>query len=107
MTPSPSSRATKYPYPKLINKRFNKMTRQKYRFKVGEEEKVQKSIIAHCRAKDWFVVCRILTNDRTGESYLEVWGDMDLRFRDLPPAEVEELLRKAGYDIRKQRHIAD
>lgn len=106
MTPSRSTRSTKYDYPKLLNGKFNQMRRRKYRFKIGDEEKVARSILARAREKDWCAVCRVLTDDATGETYVEVWGDMNLGYKDLPPPDVEQKLREAGYDIRKQRGIS-
>lgn len=105
LTPSRSTRATKYYYRKLLDGKFHKMRRRKYRFKLGEEEKVARSILAHAREKDWCAVCRVVTDEKTGEAYVEVWGDMALRYKDLPPPEIEKQLRQAGYDIRKRRHL--
>lgn len=103
MTPSRSTRATKYDYPKLLNGKFNKLTWRKNRFPLGDEPKVAKSILAMARREDWCVVCRVITDRRTGETYVEVWGDMDLGYDDLPPPEIEEKLRENGYDVRKRR----
>lgn len=108
MTPSRSTRAPKYNYPKILDgKKFHTLTAKKNRFDPGEEAKVQRSILAMARQEDWFAVCRVLYDKRTGEHYVEVWGDMNLKYKDLPPPEVEEKLLEAGYDIRKRRHYKD